>query len=115
MKKIAALLCVLVGAMLFSFAGCSGGTFTEKSYASGGAAIEKVTVQVSDRELEIGASQDGQVHIDYFDSEKEYLDISLSGKELTVKLTVRDGKILFAGMTIEGWGNQGTVDGEIIL
>lgn len=38
-----------------------------------------------------------------------------SGKELTVKLTVRDGKILFAGMTIEGWGNQGTVDGEIIL
>ena len=86
MKKIAALLCVLVGAMLFSFAGCSGGTFTEKSYASGGAAIEKVTVQVSDRELEIGASQDGRVHIDYFDSEKEYLDISLSGKELTVKL-----------------------------
>ena len=40
----------------------------------------------SDRELEIGVSQDGQVHIDYFDSEKEYLDISLSGKELTVKL-----------------------------
>lgn len=37
------------------------------------------------------------------------------GKELEVELTIKNGTIQFSGMTIEGWGNQGTIDGEIIL
>lgn len=35
------------------------------------------------------------------------------GKELTVNLTIRDGAILFDGLTIEGWGSQGTIEDEI--
>lgn len=37
------------------------------------------------------------------------------GQELTVNFTVLDGKISFSGITVENWGNQGTIDGEIIL
>ena len=88
MRKLTALLFVLTCAMAFAFTGCSdGGTFTEKTYASGESTIEKITVDVSDRELEVSASDDGQVHIEYFDSEKEFLSISVSeNNELVVKL-----------------------------
>lgn len=89
MKKLLALFFVLIGAIGFALTGCSDGdTFSEKSYRSGESEIEKITVQVSDRELEISESGDDRVYIDYFDSEKEYLDINVSeSRELTVKLT----------------------------
>lgn len=88
MKKITALLFTLISVLAFSLAGCSnGGTFTEKSYASGENEIEKVTVQVSDREVEVSPSEDDQIYVEYFDSEKEYLDISVSeNKELVIDL-----------------------------
>ncbi len=38
-----------------------------------------------------------------------------SGMEGVVDLTVREGTITLAGMSIDGWGDQGTVEGEIIL
>lgn len=84
MKKFTVFLLSLIGIILLS--GCyDGGEFTEKAYSNGG--IEKITVQAEDRELEISPSEDGLVYIDYFDGEKEYLDISVSqSKELTVKL-----------------------------
>lgn len=87
MKKFVVLF-ALISVLVFAFAGCSNGdTFTEKSYSSGESEIEKVVVQVTDRELEICASADNQIYIDYFDGEKEYLDISVSqSKELIIKL-----------------------------
>ncbi|MDE6473906.1 MAG: DUF4097 domain-containing protein [Clostridia bacterium] len=87
MKKFVVLF-ALISVLVFAFAGCSNGdTFTEKSYSSGESEIEKVVVQVTDRELEICASEDNQIYIDYFDGEKEYLDISVSqSKELIIKL-----------------------------
>lgn len=36
------------------------------------------------------------------------------GKELTIGFTIISGKIIFSGLTVEGWGDQGTIDGEII-
>lgn len=88
MKKFAALFVSLVSVLVFALTGCSNGdTFTEKSYSSGEIVIEKVTVQVTDRELEVSASENNQIYIDYFDGEKEYLDITVSeSNELTVKL-----------------------------
>ena len=89
MKKTIAVLCAAVGAILFAFAGCSGAdNFTEKVYHSGDIAIERVDIQVTDRALEIGASEDGQVHIEYYDSEKEYLDIASENGRLTVELVL---------------------------
>ena len=37
------------------------------------------------------------------------------GKELKVNLTITSENILFSGMTIEGWGDQGTITGDIII
>ncbi len=87
MKKLTVLLAI-VSIMVFVLSGCSKGeTFTEKGYQSGESEIENIVIQVTDRELEISASEDDQIHIDYFDSEKEYLDISVSSSnELTVRL-----------------------------
>lgn len=42
--------------------------------------------------------------------------ISLEGgKQLNVNLKIKDGSILIDGVSIAGWGNQGTVEGEIIM
>ena len=38
-----------------------------------------------------------------------------SGKQLTVNIKVRDGKIVLEGSSIVQWGDQGTVEGDIIL
>lgn len=88
MKKLSVLLVALIGAVVVALSGCSGGeTFTEKSYSSGENAIERVTVDVTDRQLEITPSEDNSIYIEYYDGEKQYLDVTLSeSKELTVKL-----------------------------
>lgn len=88
MKRLSVLFFAVISILAFSLTGCSNGdTFTEKSYSTGKNEVEKIVVQVTDRELEISASEDERVYIDYFDSEKEYLDITVSdSKELTVKL-----------------------------
>ena len=87
MKKLTAVFSAIIGAAIFALAGCSGGdVFTEKSYSSGEERIETVIVQVEDRELEITTSADERVHINYFDGEKQYLDVTLSDKQLTIKL-----------------------------
>lgn len=46
------------------------------------------------------------------DSAPEMLE---GGKILTVNLTIQNGTIRFDGLTIEGWGDQGSIDDEIIL
>ena len=86
MKRLAASLCA-IGFVLIAFTGCSEQNFTEKTYQSGDSTIERIVIEATDRELEISASEDQQIHIDYFDSEKEYLDFDLSDNQLTVKLT----------------------------
>ncbi len=88
MKKLTALLVTLIGVLVFALSGCSSGdVFTAKSYTGGESEITKVTVRVEDRELEISASENDRVYIDYFDGEKEYLDISVSDNgELTVEM-----------------------------
>ena len=87
MRKTASLFILIMSALFFLFTGCSNDdTFTEKSYVSNDDTIETITVDVSDREIEVSVSEDDQIYIDYFDSEKEYLDITVENSELTVKL-----------------------------
>lgn len=89
MKKI--LFCMAACAVLaLCMTGCSSQqTFEEGSYSSAGEEVRAVTVNVSDREVLIGASADGQVRIEYSESEKEYYDISLSEEgELTMTLVL---------------------------
>lgn len=87
MKKLFVLLCAAACAAVFAFSGCDEGeAFTEIHYCSDDSGITEVNISVSDREIEIGASEDGKVYVDYFDSEKEYLTINLSDDgKLSVK------------------------------
>ena len=56
-----------------------------EKYTSKDAKITSVIVDVRDRDIEVRLSQDNQIHINYFESEKEFYDISVSdGNVLTM-------------------------------
>ncbi len=89
MKKILLFFIALTNvAIMFTFIGCSDkGTFEEQLYSSGDTTIKTLNINVSDREIEVVASDDSQIHIEYYESEKEYYDISVSeNNELTMNL-----------------------------
>ena len=49
-------------------------------------------------------------------SETDFAQPALEGgKQVTVNLKIQNGQITFAGSTIEGWGDQGSVDDQITL
>ena len=75
---------VLVSAL--AAVGCSDDqAFEAKSYSSGGEAVKSIVIDVEDRAVEVLASEDGQVHIEYSESEKEFYNISVSESgELTM-------------------------------
>ena len=90
MKKLTGVVSVLAGfTFVFTFGSCSdGGDFTAKSYSTS-ENVQAITVEATDREIEIGISEDDTVYIDYDENEKEYYDISLSeNDELTIKLVL---------------------------
>lgn len=80
MKKLTSFLLAITSlALVFALIGCSnGGDFTSKEYTSSNIKIEAVNIDVRDREITVSVSNDDQIHIDYFESEKEYYDISVS-------------------------------------
>lgn len=82
-KIISLVLCLALGGLVLS--GCSGGEaqFEEKSYTPD-AQVSAVTIDVQDRDVTVELSDDGQVHIQYFESSKEFYDISVSGGVLTM-------------------------------
>ena len=88
MKKHLYFICAAVLCAACALTGCAGSdTFTQKSYSSDENAVESVCIELFDRQVDIGVSDDGRVHIEYFDGEKEFLEITLSEeKALTVRL-----------------------------
>lgn len=82
MKKIIVLaLCLVLSSVIL--AGCSDNNeaFEEKSYTPD-IPINKINLDVQDREIEVSLSEDGQVHIQYSENSKEYYDISVSDKNV---------------------------------
>lgn len=79
MKKHIILLLAITSMLVFALTGCSSdGNFTARTYSSDGNKIEDITIDVIDREIAVSVSEDNQVHIDYYESEKEYYDISVA-------------------------------------
>ena len=61
--------------------------FTPKSYSSNENEINSIIVNVEDREIEIRQSSDEQIHIEYYESEKEYYSLFVNeNNELTLNL-----------------------------
>ena len=89
MRKLTGVVSVLAGfTFVFTFGSCSdGGDFTAKSYSTS-ENVQAITVEATDREIEIGISED----------DKEYYDISLSeNNELTIKLVLDKAWTDFVG------------------
>lgn len=74
---------VLILSVLFVmtlFAGCSNdaGNFEPKNYTQEDTQIKGVAIDVQDREIQVSLSSDALIHIDYFESDKEYYDLFVS-------------------------------------
>lgn len=85
-------LCLALGGLVL--AGCTdtGGAFKEKSYTAD-MPIRSVGLDVQDREIEVTPSGDGQVHIQYAESGKEYYEIACSD----------DGVLTMTAASSKGW------------
>lgn len=83
-KLIITLFCLSLSAAMF--AGCSSQdqAFTQKSYTAKAEEVGSIQIQADDRKIEIRPSQDGDVHIGYQESEKEFYRIELSDDKTLV-------------------------------
>jgi len=80
-KYISLTLCLVLCGL--ALAGCAGGEpFEAREYTAGAAQVQQVCLDVSDRQIQVQASQDGQIHISYFENSEEAYDISLSGEQV---------------------------------
>lgn len=81
---------------------------------TGAKAVFRIVPQrSSDVTIKISAGE-AEKSFNLSDVVTEHADLE-GGKILTVNLTVKDGKITVDGSSIVGWGDQGSVDDEIIL
>lgn len=80
MKKFAAIALFVMSMVLLTGCGREAVPFTERSVES---EAHCVTLEVRDREIKVEKSEDEMVHIDYFDSEKEFFDIAVENGQLT--------------------------------
>lgn len=78
----------LCGASLVSLA--ENAEFAAGSRAFDGAEVSSVRIDVRDREIVVSRSEDEQVRIDYFESDKEYYNISLSEDGALEMIAVSD-------------------------
>ena len=91
MKRITVIALALIFTM--PIAGCSNNSeeFTAQSYVSEDTEITAVNIDVRDRAIEVALSADNQVHIDYFESEKESYNILVSD-DRALTMTAADSK-----------------------
>lgn len=100
---------MLIGCQI---SGCSSNDvpFEKKDYRVDGSQVEQVILDVSDRKIEVQKSDDQQIHLSYYESEKEFYDISLSNdKELKMTLEMNKEWTDYFG------GKAGTEERTILL
>ena len=77
---------IVLGAILIFALVSSNQKFIAKSYVAEGE-ISAIIVNVADRDVEVSQSADDKIHIDFYESEKEYYNISVSeNNELVLSL-----------------------------
>ena len=92
MKRIISLICCAL-LSVFAIGGCAdnGEPFSPKTYTADSTQIKSISIDVRDRQIEVSPSEDHQIHIDYFENDKEYYDISVSD-ESVLTITAADSK-----------------------
>lgn len=87
MKKRALLMTAVAALATVTAAGCyDGGTFSEGQYTAEGSQLNGIVISAEDREIDILPSDDGNVTIEYFESEKEFYSLTEENGVLTMKL-----------------------------
>lgn len=90
MKKISSVVLFLIlGSLILSGCSNSSQTFEEKNYTSD-TEIKEIRLDVRDREIEVSLSEDGKVHIKYYENSKEYYDISVTEENVLIMTSARD-------------------------
>ena len=89
-KKFLLLLAIFL--LTGSLSACSdeGDTFEARSYTPEAVEISCVDIEVTDREILVVPSDDGQFHIDYAESAKEFYDISVSDSGVLTMVSKSD-------------------------
>lgn len=92
MKKWLVVMSVLV-ALSAMLVGCGSAPdeFKEKSYTASAEEVDSITIDTKDRKIEILPSEDKQIHITYYENDKEFYNIALSG-EKELSMTSADSK-----------------------
>lgn len=78
MKKIVCAVVMVVGMNMFAGCADTKESFTERTYTMEGTQVAGISMDVRDREIEVSPSRNQEIHIDYFESDKEFYEISLS-------------------------------------
>ena len=82
MKKIISLaLCLVLSGVVLAGRLNSSEPFEEKSYTPD-TQVNEINLDVRDREIDVSLSADGQIHIQYSESSKEYYDIFVSDENV---------------------------------
>lgn len=92
MKKLITLLITIISfALMFSMNGCAAeDNFTAQKYSSVDSKIQSVSIDVQSRQITVSTSQDNQLRINYFESKKEYYDISVSKDNVLVVTLIKN-------------------------
>lgn len=88
---------------------------SKSSFTAKGKSVEFILIpqKTSEVSFEVKAGGiDRTFTLDELDQKVTSLE---GGHKLTVNMVIKDGKIIFGDSVIEGWGDQGTIGGEIIL
>lgn len=88
-RTISLALCLVLSSSILSSCSNSSEPFEEKNYTSD-TQINEINLDIRDREIEVSASEDEQIHIQYFENNKEYYDISVSDENVLTMTSASD-------------------------
>ena len=92
MKKLALISLCMVLSILF-LTGCSKGeTYAPRQYTAEGTQISEINIDVRDRQIEISPSEDDQIYVEYFESDKESYQIDVSEDQVLTITSVQNKK-----------------------
>ncbi len=109
-KQIFLMLTVCLLALFLSACSDAGNAFEAKTYTPEGAAIRGISIQAADRGIQVVPSADGQVHIDYAESAKEFYEIAVSDDGI-LTMTAKSSKAWsdYIGLSPSAGADQITV------
>lgn len=85
MKCLTIMAVLIIGVLILSGCSTEYDIYAERTYATAGADVETLTVDVNNRIIEIRESNDEQIHLNYFENEKEFYTIEMTDeKELSM-------------------------------